>query len=58
MSKATLVPFDAVDYLESEEDIALYLNAILEDGSPMEIAAALGDVARAQMGERAARERR
>jgi probable addiction module antidote protein len=48
MSKATLVPFDAVDYLESEEDIALYLNAILEDGSPMEIAAALGDVARAR----------
>lgn len=48
MAKPKLIPFDAADYLESEEDMALYLSAILEDGSPEEIAAALGDIARAQ----------
>lgn len=48
MGKVKLIPFDAADYLESEEDIALYLSAMLEDGSPEEVAAALGDIARAR----------
>jgi len=48
MAKPKLIPFDAADYLESEEDMALYLSAILEDGSPEEIAAALGDIVRAR----------
>lgn len=48
MGKHELVPFDAADYLQSEEDIALYLSAVLEDGSIQEIAAALGDIARAR----------
>lgn len=48
MGKVKLIPFDAADYPESEEDIALYLSAMLEDGSPEEVAAALGDIARAR----------
>jgi probable addiction module antidote protein len=34
--------------LDSEEDMAAYLEAALEDGDPALIAAALGDIARAQ----------
>ena len=39
--------WDVVDYLDSEEAIAGYLEAVFEDGDPHLIAAALGDVARA-----------
>jgi probable addiction module antidote protein len=38
-------PFDPADFLKSEDDIVTYLNVWLEDGSPQEIATALGDVA-------------
>lgn len=48
MGKHVLIPFDVADYLQSEEDIALYLSTVLEDGSIQEIAAALGDIARAR----------
>lgn len=41
-------PFDPAEYLRSEEDIVQYLNVWLEDGTPTEIASALGDVARSQ----------
>ncbi len=49
-------PFDVADYLRDENDMALYLEAILEgDGAddPRLLAAALGDIARAKrrMGE-------
>ena len=42
--------WDAADYLESEEDMALYLDACLEDdpGDGSLVRAALNDVARAQ----------
>lgn len=40
--------YDAADYLETEEDIRLYLEACQEDGDPALIAAALGDIARAR----------
>ena len=40
--------FEAADYLESEEDIRLYLEACQEDGDPALVAAALGDIARAR----------
>lgn len=40
--------YDTADYLKSEEDIAAYLEAVMEDGDPSLIAAALGDVARAR----------
>lgn len=46
MKKATT--WDAADYLETEADIAAYLNAALEDGNTSVIAAALGDIARAK----------
>ena len=46
MSK--LSRFDAVDYLDSEEVIAEYLNAALEDDNPDVFLMALGDVAKAR----------
>jgi len=41
-------PFDASDYLDSEEMIAEYLSAILEQDDPDLFIAALGDVAKAR----------
>ena len=40
--------FDAATYLKTEQHIAAYLEAALEDGDPRVIAAALGDIARAK----------
>ena len=40
--------YDAADYLETEEDICLYLEACQEEGNPALVAAALGDIARAR----------
>ncbi|MGA3344907.1 MAG: addiction module antidote protein [Terracidiphilus sp.] len=39
--------WDPSEYLESPESIAAYLEAAFEDGDPVLIAAALGDIARA-----------
>jgi probable addiction module antidote protein len=39
--------WDAAENLETEEDVAAYLEAALEDGDPELIGAALGDVVRA-----------
>jgi probable addiction module antidote protein len=44
------VSYDPVDYLETPEEIAEYINAALEDGNEKVILAAMGDVARAVMG--------
>lgn len=41
-------PFDPADYLSSEADIADYLKIWMEDGSPQEIARAIGDIARSK----------
>jgi probable addiction module antidote protein len=41
-------PWDAADTLETKEDIAAYLDAVLEDGDPDLLKAALGDIARAK----------
>ena len=41
-------PFDPAEYLSSEDDIVDYLKIWMEDGSPQEIASALGDVARSK----------
>ncbi|MCG5524077.1 putative addiction module antidote protein [Ectothiorhodospira haloalkaliphila] len=46
MSKVT--KFDAAEYLDSEEVIAEYLNAALEDEDPNVFLAAVGDVAKAR----------
>jgi len=41
-------PWDAADILETKEDIAAYLDAVLEDGDPDLLKKALGDIARAK----------
>ena len=38
--------YDAADYLETEEDICLYLEACQAEGNLALVAAALGDIAR------------
>lgn len=48
MSKVKFSRYDTADYLKNEDDIAAYLDAVMEDGDPALIAAALGDVARAR----------
>jgi probable addiction module antidote protein len=45
---AKLTTWDAADYLRSEEAIAEYITAALEEGDAKLAAAALGDVARAR----------
>ena len=41
-------PWDPARYLETDEDMAAYLDAALEEDDPGVLAAALGDVARAK----------
>ncbi len=41
-------PWDVADTLETKEDIAAYLDAVLEDGDPDLLKKALGDIARAK----------
>lgn len=43
-----LIDFDAADYLDSDEAIAEYLTAILEQDDPALTLKALGDVAKAR----------
>lgn len=40
--------WDIVDHLDSDEKIALFLEAVFEDGDPAVIAGAIGEVARAR----------
>ncbi|MGN0060676.1 MAG: addiction module antidote protein [Coriobacteriales bacterium] len=42
------LPYDAAEFLETDEDIVAYLNAALDDGDPSLVSAALGDIARAR----------
>lgn len=48
MTKIKTRPFDAANYLETEDDIAEYLRFILESGDIVLLGAALGDIARAR----------
>ena len=48
MSKTETRPWDIVDSLTNDDRIAAYLEAVLEDGDPELVAAALGDIARAK----------
>ena len=48
MSTIKTRPFDMANYLTSEEDVSEYLRQVLEDGDPVELGAALGDIARAR----------
>jgi probable addiction module antidote protein len=45
---ADLPSFDAAVYLDTDEAVAEYLTAILEENDPGLLAAALGDIARAR----------
>jgi probable addiction module antidote protein len=56
MAKPKTRPWDAAEYLESEEDMAAYLEAALEEDDPALFAAALGDIARAKGMSQIARE--
>lgn len=57
-AKVTYSRYDTADYLKTEEDIALYMEAVLEEGGDDAnlIAHALGDVARARNMSQLARE--
>jgi probable addiction module antidote protein len=56
MARTETRPWDVVDHLKTEEDMAAYLEAALEDGDPALVAAALGDIARAKGMTQVARE--
>ena len=47
MAKTPTRPWDAAEHLETDEDMAAYLEAALESGDASLVAAALGDIARA-----------
>jgi probable addiction module antidote protein len=47
-NKVATRPWDAAEHLETEEDMAAYLGAALEDGDATLVMAALGDIARAK----------
>ena len=48
MEKISTRRWDAADHLETEEDMAAYLEAALEDGDAALVFAVLGDIARAK----------
>lgn len=48
MAKIKTRLWDVAEHLETEADMAAYLEAVLEDGDSSLVAAALGDIARAQ----------
>ena len=56
MAKTKTYPWDAATHLKTKEDIAAYLEAVLEDGDPNLITAALGDIACAKGMTQIARE--
>lgn len=48
MAKTKTRPWDAAQHLKSDEDMAAYLEAALQEGDPALVSAALGDIARAK----------
>ena len=56
MTKTKTSPWDAAEHLETDEDMAAYLEAALDVGDPVLITAALGDIARAKGMTQIARE--
>ncbi len=48
MAKTVTTVWDPAEHLKTEEDMAAYLEAALEEGGSTLIAAALGDIARAK----------
>ena len=56
MPKTITTPWDPAEHLKTEEDMAAYLEAALEESDPVLVAAALGDIARAKGMTQVARE--
>ena len=56
MTKISTRPWDPAEHLNTEEDMAAYLEAALEEGDAALIAAVLGDIARAKGMTQIARE--
>ena len=56
MPKTVTTVWDVAEHLETEEDMASYLEAALGEGDAAVIAAALGDIARAKGMSQVARE--
>lgn len=48
MPKTVTRAYEPAEYLNTDADMAAYLDAALEDGDPVLVAAALGDIARAK----------
>lgn len=48
MGRIKLRPWDSAEHLKTDEDMAFYLEACLEEGDPALIAHALGVIARAR----------
>ncbi|MCK8781670.1 putative addiction module antidote protein [Rhizobium sp. NTR19] len=44
----TTKKWDVAEHLDSDERVALFLEAVFEEGDPADIAAAIGEVARAR----------
>jgi probable addiction module antidote protein len=55
-TKVKTMPWDASEHLKTNEDMAAYLEAAIEDGDPVVISAAIGDIARAKGMSQIARE--
>ncbi|HTM70325.1 MAG TPA: hypothetical protein VL118_05555 [Luteimonas sp.] len=47
-AKESFSHYDTADYLETEDDRAAYLMAVVDEGDPDLLEAALDDIARAQ----------
>jgi len=56
MAKSKTKKYDVAEYLETEEDMAAYLQAAFEDGDPALVIHALGNIARARGMSQIARE--
>lgn len=56
MANIGIRPWDAVEHLESEQDMVAYLEAALEENDASLVAAVLGDIARAKGMTQIARE--
>jgi len=48
MAPTKTQPWDPAEHLATDEDMAAYLEAALDDGDPSVVAAVLGDIARAK----------
>jgi probable addiction module antidote protein len=48
MAKSKTKPYDVTEYLETEDDMAAYLQAALDEGDPALVIHALGNIARAR----------